>query len=166
MLLCSAIRWAGHAPGRFGPGHALSFVSHANRHPPPMQHHLRIARPVSDLPRAVRMYQLALSLEEIGRFEDHQGFDGVMLGHRDQAFHFEFTFCRGHPVSPSPSHEDLLVFYVPEPEAWSRRCDLLRQAGFAEVKSFNPYWERLGCTFEDFDRYRVVIQRSAWSHAV
>jgi hypothetical protein len=130
-----------------------------------MQTHLRIARPVSKLHRAVRMYKAGLSLEEIASFEDHQGFDGVMLGDRDGYFHFEFTFCRSHPVSPSPTPEDLLVFYVPEQDDWNHRCALLRQAGFSEVRSFNPYWERLGRTFEDFDRYRVVIQRSEWSNA-
>jgi len=130
-----------------------------------MHAHLRIARPVSDLQRAARMYKLGLSLEEIASFEDHQGFDGVMLGHRDAHFHFEFTFSRAHPVSPCPTPEDLLVFYVPEQRDWSHRCELLRESGFSEVQSFNPYWERLGCTFEDFDGYRVVIQRSRWSNA-
>ncbi|MCP9836130.1 VOC family protein [Cyanobium sp. N.Huapi 1H5] len=130
-----------------------------------MHAHLRIARPVSDLPRSVRMYKLGLSLEEIDSFEDHEGFDGVMLGVSGAGVHFEFTFCRQHPVSPSPTAEDLLVFYVPEPQKWNRRCELLLQAGFAEVRSFNPYWERLGRTFADPDGYRVVIQRSEWSNA-
>jgi catechol 2,3-dioxygenase-like lactoylglutathione lyase family enzyme len=127
-----------------------------------MQAHLRIARPVGDLQRAVRLYKRGLSLEELARFADHEGFDGVMLGDRGGHFHFEFTFCRTHPVSPSPTPDDLLVFYVPDQREWDLRCDLMRQAGFSEVQSFNPYWERLGRTFEDFDGYRVVIQRSAW----
>jgi len=37
-------------------------------------------------------------------------------------------------------------------------------AGFVEVKSFNPYWDKLGRTFEDHDGYRVVLQRAAWSN--
>lgn len=37
-------------------------------------------------------------------------------------------------------------------------------AGFEEVKSFNPYWAKTGRTFEDKDRYRVVIQRAAWAN--
>jgi prolyl oligopeptidase len=35
-------------------------------------------------------------------------------------------------------------------------------AGFSSVDSFNPYWDRLGRTFEDRDGYRVVIQRELW----
>lgn len=129
-----------------------------------MHPHLRIARPVSDLRRAVRMYALGLSLQEIASFEDHQGFDGVMLGVPGGGFHFEFTFCRTHPVSPSPTPEDLLVFYLPEEAEWNSRCESLRAAGFAEVPSFNPYWERAGRTFEDPDGYRMVIQRAAWAN--
>lgn len=127
-----------------------------------MHAHLRIARPVSDLPRSVRMYRYGLSLLELGNFADHEGFDGVMLGDRNSQFHFEFTVCRHHPVSPSPTPEDLLVFYVPEPADWDERCRSMEEAGFAEVESFNPYWSRLGRTFEDPDGYRVVIQRAPW----
>jgi len=35
-------------------------------------------------------------------------------------------------------------------------------AGFARVKSFNPYWDRDGVTFKDMDGYRVVIQNMHW----
>lgn len=130
-----------------------------------MNAQLRIARPVSDLERAVRMYRQGLALDEIGRFADHDGFDGVMLGHGGATFHFEFTCCRRHPVSPTPTPEDLLVFYVPDHDDWERRCRSMRDAGFAEVAPFNPYWARRGRTFEDVDGYRVVIQRAAWPGA-
>jgi catechol 2,3-dioxygenase-like lactoylglutathione lyase family enzyme len=125
--------------------------------------HLRVARPVSDLARTVCLYKSGLDLEELGRFVDHQGFDGVMLGLRGADFHFEFTYCGLHPVAPSPTTEDLLVFYVPEAEVWERRCAAMRKAWFKEVAPFNPYWKRKGCTFEDHDGYRTVIQQSQWS---
>jgi catechol 2,3-dioxygenase-like lactoylglutathione lyase family enzyme len=129
-----------------------------------MNAHLRIARPVGDLDRSVAMYRRGLDLDEIDRFVDHEGFDGVMLGTRGNSFHFEFTFCRTHPVAPAPTPEDLLVFYVPGADAWARRCDAMRTAGFREVEPFNPYWKRMGCTFEDADGYRIVIQRASWSN--
>jgi hypothetical protein len=34
--------------------------------------------------------------------------------------------------------------------------------GHRPVKSFNPYWDKKGKTFEDPDGYRVVLQHAAW----
>ncbi len=126
--------------------------------------HLRIARPVSDLSRTADLYKRGLGLEVLGSFADHQGFDGVMLGSSEANFHFEFTYCRSHPVAPAPTPEDLLVFYVPEREAWEKRCRAMMEAGFKEVEPFNVYWRRLGRAFEDHDGYRVVIHQSHWSN--
>jgi prolyl oligopeptidase len=38
----------------------------------------------------------------------------------------------------------------------------MRDAGFRQVASFNPYWEVRGCTFEDPDGYRVVVECADW----
>ena len=68
-----------------------------------MAHHLRIARPVSDLARSVDMYCRGLGCIVLGSFEDHDGFDGVMVGAPGSQYHFEFTHCRAHPVRPTPT---------------------------------------------------------------
>ena len=83
---------------------------------------LRIARPVTSLERSAVMYARGLGLRELGRFEDHQGFDGVMLGLPELPYHFELTRCRTHPVAPAPTAEDLVVLYLPDPPEWQRRC--------------------------------------------
>lgn len=129
----------------------------------PMQSHLRIARPVSDLSRTEKIYCAALNLSVLGKFQDHQGFDGVMLGRPGMDYHFEFTQCREHPVAPTPTREDLLVFYVPDRTEWQATCDRLAGSGFVCVPSLNPYWDVSGRTFEDHDGYRIVLQNSAWS---
>jgi len=128
-----------------------------------MAPHLRIARPVGSLERSVSLYQKGLGLDEIGRFENHDGFDGVMLGKPGQTWHFEFTYRRAHPVAPAPTPEDLIVLYLPDADAWRQACAAMLDAGFAEVPSFNPYWGQRGRTFEDPDRYRVVLQREEWA---
>ena len=128
-----------------------------------MRAKLRIARPVSSLERSVAMYCGGLGLEELARFEDHEGFDGVMLGTSALPYHFEFTYCRAHPVVPMSTPEDLMVFYVPDPTEWQGLCASMLAAGFVEVSSFNPYWQRCGRTFEDPDRYRVVLQQAEWN---
>ncbi len=130
-----------------------------------MRAHLRIARPVTDLARAKAMYGEGLGLEVLGSFEDHDGFDGVMLGHAHDGHHFEFTACRRHPVRPSPTPEDLVVVYLPERASWEAACARMVAAGFREVESFNPYWNAKGRTFEDPDGYRTVLQNAAWGGA-
>jgi hypothetical protein len=128
-----------------------------------MQAHLRIARPVSDLSRAESMYRAALKLVVLAKFQNHQGFDGVMLGRPGMDYHFEFTQCLEHPVAPTPTREDLLVFYAPDRVEWQSTYDRLAESGFVCVTSLNPYWDVLGKTFEDHDGYRIVLQNSAWS---
>ena len=125
-----------------------------------LQH--RIARPVTHLERSRRMYCEGLGWAVLGGFEDHGGFDGVMVGPPEAAFHFELTHCRTPPVAPSPTPEDLVVVYVPLPDEWRARCGALVAAGFREVAAFNPFWSRAGRTFADADGYRVVICSEPW----
>jgi catechol 2,3-dioxygenase-like lactoylglutathione lyase family enzyme len=108
------------------------------------------------------MYRQGLGLRVVGSFEDHAGFDGVMLGTAGSGYHFELTRCRTHPVAPAPTAEDLVVFYVPDPDEWEAACDRMADAGFRQIASFNPYWETRGRTFEDPDGYRFVLQRAEW----
>ena len=106
----------------------------------------------------------ASGFDELGRFLDHDGFDGVMLGERGGGHHLEFTRCRTHPVSPAPTAEDLLVFYLPDADEWNQACQRMLESGFTEVAPSNPYWASRGRTFEDPDGYRVVMQQAAWSN--
>lgn len=131
-----------------------------------MHCNIRIARPVTNLSRTQAMYLSGLGLVCLGKFHDHEGFDGIMLGEPGAYYHFEFTSNRSHPIQPSPTPEDLLVFYVPDREKWIQRCKAMAGAGFRQVTSLNPYWERAGRTFEDLDGYRVVIQCEAWPHGI
>jgi catechol 2,3-dioxygenase-like lactoylglutathione lyase family enzyme len=124
--------------------------------------HLRIARPTDRLHQVVDFYKSVLGFAELGRFEDHDGFDGVMLGYPGVGYHFEFTHAHGHQVGSAPTHEDLLVFYVPDADQWSAVITHIENHGVAPVPAFNPYWDRQGKTYEDPDGYRVVIQRAAW----
>jgi hypothetical protein len=110
------------------------------------------------------MYCHGLGLRVVGSFEDHDGFDGVMLGLESSNYHFEFTHCRTHPVVPAPTPEDLLVFYVPAAAGWQTACASMLAAGFKQVSAFNPYWETRGRTYEDSDGYRIVLQQAEWSN--
>jgi len=123
---------------------------------------LRVARPTDRLDEIVRFYREGLGFEIIGEFEDHDGFDGVMLGHPGAMWHLEFTHRRGHRAGRAPTQDNLLVFYLPDRSAWEAAIERMRQCGFLPVPSLNPYWDRRGATFEDPDGYRVVLQNMAW----
>ena len=80
--------------------------------------HLRIARPTDRLDEIERQYVDGLGFERLGGFRDHDGFDGVMLGHPGAGYHLEFTREAGVPAGGAPSPEHLLVFYLPEEAEW------------------------------------------------
>ena len=71
---------------------------------------LRIARPTDRLQEIAALYCRGLGFEKLGEFVDHQGFDGIMIGHPQHAYHLEFTQHRGVRVGQAPTQDHLLVF--------------------------------------------------------
>ena len=124
---------------------------------------MRVARPTDNLASIAEMYARGLNFTVLAQFLDHEGFDGVVLGHPNQPYHIEFTNQRGHSVGKAPNKDHLLVFYIPDHNKWMAGCDQMVAAGFGIVPSYNPYWERQGKTFEDLDGYRVVLQNATWN---
>jgi catechol 2,3-dioxygenase-like lactoylglutathione lyase family enzyme len=124
---------------------------------------LRIARPTDDLAALLAFYRDGLGLKVLHRFEDHDGFDGVMLGAPGAPYHLEFTRSKSHAAGRAPTEDNLLVFYLPDADAWRAAVARMQAAGFDPVPAFNPYWDRDGRTFEDPDGYRVVLQNAAWT---
>ena len=123
---------------------------------------LRVARPTDRLADVVRFYEEGLGLIRLGSFEDHDGFDGVMLGLAGAPYHLEFTSNRNHAAGRAPTRDNLLVFYLPDRRDWHAAIDRMIAAGHAPVPSFNPYWDRSGQTFEDPDGYRIVLYNGSW----
>ena len=123
---------------------------------------LRIARPTNDLDAMMVFYRDGLGLSELYRFENHDGFDGVMLGRPGESYHLEFTRAHGHDAGRAPGKDNLLVFYLPDRADWEAAVLRMRQHGFSPVRSFNPFWDMHGVTFEDCDGYRVVLQNTDW----
>lgn len=124
---------------------------------------LRVARPTDDLDALLRFYRDGLGLTVIASFRDHDGFDGLMLGHPQAPWHLEFTRNPAHPAGRAPTADNLLVLYLPEETAWTAAVARMEAAGYTPVPSLNPYWDRAGRTFEDPDGWRVVLQRAAWT---
>jgi len=112
--------------------------------------HVRIARATMRLAEIRNFYRDVLMLTVIAKFDDHDGFSGVMLGDSAENYHFEFT-CETEGVRlPPPSEEQLGVLYL-EDEAWNAYVARVRDHGIAVVRAHN-----------DPDGYRIVLHRGAW----
>jgi hypothetical protein len=48
---------------------------------------MRVARPTDNLAAIAKMYAKGLGFDVLAEFEDHRGFDGVILGHPKQPYH-------------------------------------------------------------------------------
>jgi catechol 2,3-dioxygenase-like lactoylglutathione lyase family enzyme len=115
---------------------------------------VRLARPARDLSRSTRFYRDLLGLAVVGRFDNHDGYDGVFFGLPGGG---ELELTTG-PADPVPStDEDLLVLYVGTWDDVRAVGTRLAAGGVTSVPSANPYWNRCGQTFLDPDGYRLVV---------
>ncbi|MEV6432698.1 VOC family protein [Nocardia sp. NPDC051463] len=119
---------------------------------------VRIARPTDRLAAVVQFYVEGLGLRELYRFQNHAGYDGVMLGLPGAGYHLEFTTHVDGSPGDAPSAENLLVLYF---SGESQRDDVAQRLGdfgVEPVLAENPYWaEHGGLTFPDPDGWRVVL---------
>ncbi len=117
---------------------------------------LRIARHTDRLDEVVRFYRDRVGLPEIGRFQDHDGYDGVFLEIPGTSVQLELTTGGAHHA-PVPHPESLLVLHLDEQEeidAIARRIDQ------AQVVPANPYWQRNAQAYADPDGFQVLLTLS------
>lgn len=117
----------------------------------------RMARPTNNLTEVVKFYQEALGLEVLGKFEDHLGYDGVMLGMPDKTYHLEFTQHVDKAPLPGPTKEHLLVFYYNSTDEYGKANERIQKTGVLPVEPENPYWKGKSETYEDPDGWRVIL---------
>ena len=129
-----------------------------------MQTHMRVARATDHMEAIITFYRDGLGFSVIGSFVNHDGFDGVMLGHAGAQYHLEFTRQHGVPAGRAPTEENLLIFYLPDEGEWQTAVRRMSDQGYEPIRAHNPYWDQRGVTFEDADGYRVVLQNAAWEN--
>ncbi|KAK9445266.1 Glyoxalase/bleomycin resistance protein/dioxygenase [Metarhizium brunneum] len=100
--------------------------------------HLRVARPTDNMDALLPFYRDGLGFEVLLRFRDHEGFDGVVLGHANAAYHLEFTSKTGHAAGRAPTRDNLLVFYLPDSEAYGAAVSSMEGSGFSPVGQLQP----------------------------
>jgi catechol 2,3-dioxygenase-like lactoylglutathione lyase family enzyme len=120
---------------------------------------LRVARHTNRLEEVVAFYRDRIGLPELGRFTDHERYDGVFLGIPGAGSHLEFT-AGGDHSAPEPHPESLLVLYVDTQEELDA---IAARLGCSETTPANPYWQRKARAFEDPDGYQVLLTLRASS---
>ena len=119
---------------------------------------LRVARHTERLDALVRFYRDGLGLTEVGRFEDHDGYEGVFLEVPGTGAHLELT-AGGVHGAPVPHPETLVVLYLGDEQSVQA---VAARLGAEPVAPANPYWAEHGLTFEDPDGFRVVLVPERW----
>ena len=122
---------------------------------------LRIARHCRDPFALAARYVAALGFVELGRFNDHDGFDGIMVGWPRAGWHLEFV-AAPHPRANPPEREDALVLYFPDAGEWGAARAAALAAGFTAAAAGNPYWEENGASFDDAEGFRLILARQQW----
>ncbi|MDX5482169.1 MAG: VOC family protein [Hymenobacteraceae bacterium] len=123
---------------------------------------VRIARPTDKLKEVEKFYCEGIGLKKLGSFEDHKGYDGVMIGLPGFPYHLEFTQHQDGSPCPAPSRDNLLVLYLPNQDRIAQVATRLKNLGYPEVAPENPYWKEKGAvTVEDPDGWRLVLTPTA-----
>lgn len=117
----------------------------------------RIARPTNQLEKIKQFYTEGLGLPIIGAFTGHQGYDGIMFGLPDSEHHLEFTQYETETALLEPTKEHLFVFYFNNLAAYTEANERLQKINCFPVKPENPYWEGKSETYEDPDKWRIVL---------
>jgi hypothetical protein len=119
----------------------------------------RIARPTKNLKAIIKFYGDGLGLEKVGDFIGHSGYNGVMFGLPDHKHHLEFTQrTEDSGALPEPTKDNLLVFYFAHESEYEQANKRLQiTMNITPVEPENPYWKNKSETYEDPDKWRVVL---------
>jgi catechol-2,3-dioxygenase len=123
---------------------------------------VRIARPTNQLTKVIQFYTEGLGLPQLSSFTNHAGYSGVMVGLPNREYHLEFTQHEAGSPCPAPTKDNLLVFYIPDPEELNSAAKRLQILGYSPVPPENSYWQDKSLTFEDPDGWRVVLFHGTW----
>ncbi|MEZ5058373.1 MAG: VOC family protein [Saprospiraceae bacterium] len=116
----------------------------------------RYARHTSSLQKIKSFYIDLLGFELLGSFENHEGYDGIFIGLKEQDWELEFTSSEENP-NHQADDDDLLVFYLNDKEELALKKTLLASKGLKMIPSKNPYWKKNGFEIKDPDGFGLVF---------
>ena len=95
-----------------------------------------------------------MGLKILGKFENHDNYNGIFIGEENADWHLEFTES-AHDSNHEFDEDDVLVFYPTSKQEYDA---LLKQLDLTQkIQARNPYWNVNGNMFYDPDGYRIVI---------
>lgn len=118
----------------------------------------RLARHTNNLPQVIQFYTEVIGLERLGGFEDHEGYDGVFLGHQMIDWHLEFNTSK-HNKCRKQDPDDMVVFYF---YSKFEIDEILRHAsryGIQPITARNPYWKHNGVMIVDPDGNHTMLAK-------
>lgn len=116
----------------------------------------RFARHTNNLEPLKNFYCSLIGFEILGNFENHNGYDGVFIGEKNENWHLEFTKS-DEVIAFNFGEEDLLVFYPNTKEEYYQILENFKTNSIPVIKSKNPYWMENGKMYSDPDGYHVII---------
>ena len=118
---------------------------------------MRVARPTNDIERAVNFWSKLVGFEILSRFENHDGYDGAILGYPNSQWELEVTYHSSGMPLPAPTDEDITALYLARDDA-DEIINRLRLAGHPQMNHPNPYWQAMGASVHtDPDGYTLII---------
>ena len=101
----------------------------------------------------VAFYRDKVGFPEIGRLEDHDGYDGVFLEIPATGAQLEFT-TGGDCPPPGPHPESLIVLYLESSAAIDELAGRINQP---PVVPANPYWRANARAYADPDGFQLLL---------
>jgi hypothetical protein len=118
---------------------------------------IRIVRPTERLNELIQFNKVGLGLNIIGSFQNHDGYDGVILGMPEASIHLEFTESQKGKPCLVPDRDNHLVFYFDKTNEYEKAVSRMRKAGAKEVEPENPYWMGKSTRFEYPDGRGIIL---------
>ena len=122
---------------------------------------IRIAKPTENWDAVLDFYKDGLGLRQYSSFEDHDGYDGVMLGLPDEGIHLEIIRPKEGLGARAPTRDNLIVLYFSNPDDIEKLSARLNSHGYEPVQPENPYWDGRAVCFEDPDGWGLVLCNSS-----
>ncbi|MFG1483639.1 hypothetical protein ABMA74_12030 [Halobacteriovorax sp. HFRX-1_3] len=100
-------------------------------------------------------------MEVLGGFSDHDSFDGMMFGYPEENYHIEYTVDNNSPITPTPTNEDLLVFYYPDENEYLEKLNHIKSIGYERKNICRSRWLSCchsECSLERINHLIVILQ--------